>query len=147
MKVGDKVKLRENASDLGTVYQHRRLGTEATIKRIDEEGVCLGLHDIHVVFSSDGYEENFRESQLELLSPKVYESDHSNYVCTVIHEGEYKGKKYVVTVDSDDDTLDANTEEELLRSGWKLKTDDTELTLAQVAEKFNIPLDKLRIKE
>jgi len=146
MKVGDKVKLRENANDLGTVYERYRMGTEATIKRISKEDVRAGMHGIRVEFS-DGYAENFRESQLELLSPKVYESDHSNYVCTVIHEGEYKGKKYVVTADSDDDTLYASTEEELLRSGWKLKTDDTELTLAQVAEKFNIPLNKLRIKE
>jgi len=140
MKVGDRVKLRKDAGDLGTVYAYRNIGTEATIKSLDDNE-----YGIRVEFS-DGYEENFRESQLELLSPKVYESDRSNYVRTVIHEGEYKGKKYVVTADSDDDTLDANTEEELLRSGWKLKADDTELTLAQVAEKFNIPLDKLRIK-
>lgn len=147
MKVGDKVKLRDNAGSLGTVYQHRRLGTEATIKHIDEEGVQLGLHDIRVVFSSDGYEENFRESQLELLSPKVYEKNCNNYDRIVIHELEHKGKKYVIAADTDDDNVDAYTEDQLAHDGWNLKTEDTELTLAQVAEKFNIPLNKLRIKE
>jgi len=89
-----------------------------------------------------------REEYMELSNEgDVYERAWSDYELIVINNGEHKGKKYVVTTDSDDGTIRAQSLDKLASDGWKLKTDDTELTLAQVAERFNIPLDKLRIKE
>jgi hypothetical protein len=77
----------------------------------------------------------------------VYENPDYRYDRMVLNEFEYRGVRYLNTADSDDNVIRTSPERELADEGWKLKQEQTELTLAQVAEKFNISLDKLRIKE
>lgn len=56
----------------------------------------------------------------------------------------------VITIDSDDNMATLSSVEQLKRQGWKLEsesTDTTEVSLAEIAEKFSIDVAKLRIKK
>lgn len=146
-KVGDKVKLVDNAGSVGTLYNNSFLGKELTVTRISTEQRLDPK--FHGVWCNDenGNKESFRPAQLVKVAGTVYENSHYDWDRTVIQEFTHNCRHYVVVVDSDDNCVNLFPVSSLESDGWKIKQDDTELTLAQVAEKFNIPLNKLRIKE
>lgn len=55
---------------------------------------------------------------------------------------------YIITKDSDDGALNAYIDKDFIKSDWKLKgLDVVEVTLEEIADKFSISIDKLRIKD
>lgn len=57
-----------------------------------------------------------------------------------------EGVKWIVTRDTDDGCVLITEATELETDGWSLNP-TTEMTLKQVADRLNIPVDKLRIKD
>lgn len=58
--------------------------------------------------------------------------------------------KVVIVTDTDDDNAAFYAPKQLTQDGWKLKGTEpelTEVTLQEVADKLNVPVEQLRIKE
>jgi hypothetical protein len=90
---------------------------------------------------------DYREHDMNnLQAGDVLEHDNRDYNLKV--QGTIG--EVVFAIDFDHGIVRYYSVRELKDKGWKLKTDEpetTELTLEQVAEKFDIPVDKLRIKD
>lgn len=72
-----------------------------------------------------------------------------SYKREVIRVQNVDGIDYVITKDSDDGKVNINSLESLTATGWAPESKEviTELTLEQVADKFDIDVKNLRIKE
>jgi len=136
-KVGDKVE-RMETHNLGVAPGERGVIIKkdyyANFYQVDFNGK-VGSHDPRYL----------RLLEDELSVGDVLEADDASYTKEVLH---VLPDGIVVTQDSDDLEVHAHTNEaELLGDGWKKKTAAKEYTLKEIADKLNIDVTDLRIKE
>ncbi len=89
---------------------------------------------------------------LERLEPahkEVYEKDGNLYAREVVERLTIDGEEYVVTRDTDDGKVLITKLTYLELWGWKLKSEqeETVVSIEEIARKFGVDTDKLRIKE
>lgn len=148
-KVGDKVRII-NTMYRGSNFQIGCTGTvteqRGSLCRVeaDDKGKdnILSFYDWELELAK---ENNMQESKYKVGQTLVntYE-DYSKKVIAIVNDEEVP---VVVTKDSDDDTYNAYAEGNIEDNGWKLETETTEVTLEQIAKKFNVSVEKLRIKD
>lgn len=101
------------------------------------------------VYVPGGWQSSVWTRQDEMEEVKELENPCEDFTKEVVTVVSVDNESYVVTKDSDDGRVDMATLGGLLAAGWTNKKDKavTELTLEDVADKFNIDVKNLRIKE
>jgi len=140
-KVGDIVELVQN-------YGSFKIGDKAKVIGVRDSYSTTenGLLEIE---NDSGNTAGIFGSRVKLLSGlsrgDVLEADDARYTKEVLH---VLPDGIVVTQDSDDLEIHAYANEaELLGDGWKKETTAKEYTLKEIADKLNIDVTDLRIKE
>jgi hypothetical protein len=138
-KVGDLVKVTGCAHGGGGLNRDK----PGTIEALE------GIDDHCYLVSNDGCEpEPFRETELELV---VRTMDNLQPGDILVNKEAVLGN-IVFTSDTDDSVLSYYIVERMKEEGWTLKgstpePEVAELTLDEIASKFDIPVEKLRIKD
>jgi len=149
-KVGDKVKVRSDLVD------RQRYGTDTYVEGFMGEylGKEIVIHEVthngkYRVKESDM---NFTDEMLvdgPLAIGEILTNNDRAYdlkVVAVIKNS--KDELYIVAEDQDGThDLRMNSLENLEEAGWALVPEVTELTLEQIAEKFNLSVDQIRVKK
>ena len=163
--VGDKVKLRDDLTvkEMNTepfltedMWEFMRREQFRTIDHIIEEDNCVTLKgDDDEYFYSYFYSEDWLElvelaivhdfkvgDYVKMVEPAEYyiEATLGN-IYEITNEDE---KGYTIIVDNGNKQYFSKYS---YRFGKFVKVEDLELTLKEIADKFNIPIDKLRIKD
>lgn len=80
---------------------------------------------------------------------EVYKKDGIPYAMKVVERLTIDGEEYVVTRETDDGTVRIAKPRYLEHWGWELKSEqeETVVSIEEIARKFGVDTDKLRIKE
>lgn len=142
-KRGDRVKV---------IGEGRHVGKTGVIQNSDEGFSGNHREVLDVRFDGNGGAGLFNY-KLELIKENTMDNLQPGDIIIdkVGNELEVKlaNSEYVLTIDIYDKSNDvsAHTVNHLKILGYTIKSDETELTLKQIADKFNIDVSKLRIKE
>jgi hypothetical protein len=138
-KVGDRVKIT-------------RAEYSFDLEHVGKTGRIVEIAADPSPYVIEGVEQYWREDELELIKEKdmykqgdVLVKDNMDYQYTV--QGMIG--EIVFYIDPEDGMADSMTVAELRDSGWHLKTETptTELTIDQIAEKFGMKPEEVRIKK
>ena len=149
-KAGDMVKVLESTS--GTFEERKLVGKVCKIHAYDPEYDYSYPYKVWNEDESEWFQ--FKESQLELATKSwdtlqvgdvLVEGGEEQTVLAVI------GGVVALSEVSEQEMLDSwRSKKSLQESGYTIKAaeeDITELTLEQIAKKFKLPVEKLRIKD
>lgn len=146
-KVGEKVVLKKDAIDFGTVEESSLFDKILTVVEVDEDiRYDEDYYDIKVR-DTNGVEENFKTQQLEYatlfssvpLGTTVLDSTTGNEATVV---GRAVG---LIAVDTGD--IEWYTQEQFEDIFGEEENSLKEVTLEEVADAFGVGTDKIRIKE
>ena len=138
LPIGTKVKITGNSN-----YSSNKVGDIGTV--ISEPN-SRGEQRVQVG-DSKSYATWTRQNEMKVFGVR-YKRVLASYDRIVEAEVEVGGVKYIITSDSDDGEVKISTHEKLESFGWSLETDEVkELTMEEIAAKFNISTQQLRIKE
>lgn len=149
-KVGDKVRIIRGIY-LSEDYQVGKVVEVTEVTRNAYKAKAKGCTRFK-------YGLNFLKNEIELVKEnnmeeskykvgQVLRDNHSDYHRTIVGVFDDNGTNVVVTKDSDDDLYNAFAGASVETSGWKTEKETTEVTLEEVAKKFNVSVEKLRIKD
>lgn len=88
-------------------------------------------------------------SKVEVIKGEMYKNSIARFDREVIKRLTIDGEEYVVTRDTDDGRVRIMTANLLRQMGWELKSEqeETVVSIEEIARKFGVDTDKLRIKE
>ena len=153
LKVGDKVKIVKDdamhGAVIGDVVTIVSLGNHMTNHRINfsNGGGCMGGDITEDGIGCPLHLELIKEEEMAKykVGDKFFRDRVSdNYTEEIISVTVYEGDSYYLTVD-EDGCVELTSESKL--NGYRQEGAETEVTLEEIAKKFNVNVKNLRIKD
>lgn len=125
-----------------------KVGDIGTVRSVSKHGANVWLKEYPgITFSTS----NLEKIMKSLDTPETLE--HGDVL--VNEDFDYRRRivqgvigQAIITIDDESSqTALVLSPTELKDNGWQLEEDTTEVSVEQIAEKFNVPVDKLRIKD
>lgn len=141
-KVGDKVVLSRRFRD--GYY---------TITNIGDTGVVRSISgsNVDVILDKNGRIGYWKSEDADLVNTTVYVHKTISYERKVLGSFTNRnGNEYLVIEDQDDGVMSLRLKQDLEDDGWAIKSNAPEVkevTLSEIAEKFNVSVDQIRVKE